>query len=334
MAINETLKFSWGHIIAFVVLIFISYVSFMGITYLTDGDFLYAGVGVLIINLLLIIFFILPQILKGTDEKFSRKIVFERILFFCAPVVFVVAMMPYAHFWNVFEKRSQIETTFSESIKTSKGMFESYETYADARIKNYDKKLAREKLQPVARDNKVEALKLQLVDKNYTSLKNSAFEWIDNASGATVWNVFMIGNVKKNENALDVWNSSLTVFSNKKMADEDSEVVAFSSTDKSVNVAKDNLSSLRGVYTLKSGPTVIALLIGLLLYFLLLFPYIIQSRNTKSTYRLIDSEDSSYTPRKQKKVRKKNVERQDYMTINVNDEDASSNSDDYDSFTM
>ena len=28
MAINETLKFSWGHIIAFVALIFISYFSF------------------------------------------------------------------------------------------------------------------------------------------------------------------------------------------------------------------------------------------------------------------------------------------------------------------
>ena len=63
MAINETLKFSWGHIIAFVVLIFISYVSFMGITYLTDGDFLFAGLGVVIINLVLIIFFIIPQIL-------------------------------------------------------------------------------------------------------------------------------------------------------------------------------------------------------------------------------------------------------------------------------
>ncbi len=335
MAINETLKFSWGHIIAFVALIFISYVSFMGITYLTDGDFLYAGVGVLIINLLLIAFFILPQILKGTDEKFSRKIIFERILFFCAPIVFVGVMMPYAHFWNVFEKRSQIETTFSESIKTTKGMFESYETYANARIKDYDMKLAREKAQPVTRGNKVEALTLQLIDKNYTSLKNSAFEWIDNASGATVWNVFMIGNIKKIENALDQWNSSLSEFSNKKMSDENSEVVAFSSTDKSVNLAKENLSGLRSVYTEKSGPTIIALSIGILLYILLLFPYIIQSRNTKSTYRLIGSEDGSYTPKKHRKVPKKNVERrEDEISIKIDDEDTSSSSGDYDSFTM
>lgn len=88
MAINETLKFSWGHIIAFVALIIISYLSFMGITYLTNGNFLYAGIGVLIIDVLIILFFIIPQILKGTDEKFRRKIIFERILFFSAPIVF------------------------------------------------------------------------------------------------------------------------------------------------------------------------------------------------------------------------------------------------------
>ena len=36
---NEQLKFSWGHIIAFLALIIISYISFVGVTYMTDGDF-------------------------------------------------------------------------------------------------------------------------------------------------------------------------------------------------------------------------------------------------------------------------------------------------------
>jgi len=59
MAINETLKFSWGHIIAFLAMIFISYVSFMGLTYWTDGDFFIAGIGVAIIDILLLVFFLL-----------------------------------------------------------------------------------------------------------------------------------------------------------------------------------------------------------------------------------------------------------------------------------
>lgn len=308
MAINETLKFSWGHIIAFVALIFISYVSFMGITYLTDGDFLYAGLGVLIINLILIVFFIIPQILKGTDEKFSRKIVFERILFFAAPIFFIAAMVPYAHFWTVFENRNEIETTFSESIKTTKGMFDSYEVYANNRIKEYDKKLAQDKTNAVHRSNEVEALRLQIIADNYNALKESAIKWIDNASGATVWNVFMIGNIKKIEGAIEHWNSSLNNFSSKIMSDEPSGVEPFSASDPSVTIAMGNLNNLRSVYTTMEAPTMLSIGIGLLLYILLLFPYIIQSRNTKSTYRLIGSEGD--------------------------EDDSSSNEGDYDSFTM
>lgn len=334
MAINETLKFSWGHIIAFIALIFISYVSFMGITYLTDGDFLSAGIGVLIINLVLIIFFIIPQILKGADEKFSRKIIFERILFFAAPVFFLVVMVPYAHFWTVFENRAEVESTFSESIKTTKGMFDSYEVYANNRIKEYDKKLARNKTASVHRSNEVEALRLQLIADNYDELKKSAIDWVDNASGATVWNVFMIGNIKKIEAAIENWNKSLNKFSSKTMTDEPDGVEAFSSSDPSVTTAKSNLNNLRSVYTTMGTPTLLAIGVGLLLYLLLLFPYIIQSRNTKSTFRLIGSEGDYNIPRRKKSRKNKTIERPDDDMTFIIEEDTSSNEGDYGSFTM
>lgn len=334
MAINETLKFSWGHILAFIALIFISYVSFMGITYLTDGDFLYAGLGVLIINLVLIVFFIIPQILKGTDEKFSRKIIFERILFFSVPVFFIAAMVPYAHFWTVFDHRTQVETTFSESIKTTKGMFESYEAYANNRIKEYDKKLAQNKTEAVHRSNEVEALRLQLIADNYDALKESAIEWVDNASGATVWNVFMIGNIKKIEDAIESWNKSLSDFSGKIMLDEPDGVEPFSSSDPSVTIAKKNLNNLCSVYTTMGGPTMIAIGVGILLYILLLFPYIIQSRNTKSTFRLIGSEGDLYKPQRKKSKKTSKIDRpDDDMTFSM-EEDSSSNDGDYGSFAM
>ena len=317
MAINETLKFSWGHIIAFIALIFISYVSFMGITYLSDGNFLYAGLGVLMIDLILIVFFIVPQILKGTDEKFSKKIVFERFLIFSAPLFFMVAMVPYAHFWTVFEKRTIVESTFSESIRNTKGMFDAYEVYADNRIKEYDKKLARDRIGTVHRMNEVEALNLQILDENYNALKESAIEWIDNATEATVWNVFTIGNIRKIERAVENWNNSLNAFSSKIMADEPEGVMPFSDTDPSVTTAMENLKSLCSVYTMMGSPTALAIITAMFLYLLLLFPYIIQSRNTKSTYRLIGSEKRP----------------KEGMAFTL-DNNSSSNGGDYDSFTM
>ena len=317
MAINETLKFSWGHIFAFVALIFISYVSFMGLTYLSDGNFLYAGVGVVIIDLLLMIFFILPQILKGTDERFKRLIVFERILFFGAPIIFVVTMIPYAHFWKVYKNRDNIENTFSESIKKTKGMFLSYEEYANSRINDYDKKLATSRTESIHRANEVEALRLQLLDKNYTTLKNSTYKWIDNASNATVWNVFMIGNIKTIEQAIDGWNESLSNFSNKIISDEPEWVNPFSSDDSSITNAKSDLANLNNIYNTMDKPTLLAIGIGVLLYLLLIIPYIIQRRNTKSTFRLIGTEKNTFD-----------------KEVFIIDDETSSNSEDYGSFTL
>ena len=121
MAINDKLRFSWGHIMAFVAMIFISYVSFMGLTYLTDGNFLYAGLGVFIIILILSFFFIGVQMLKATDTKFRTRIKWERLFFVLTFAAFLLVMVPYSHFWIVFDKRQQVEETFSNSVQTTKG---------------------------------------------------------------------------------------------------------------------------------------------------------------------------------------------------------------------
>ena len=333
MAINETLKFSWGHIIAFVAIIFISYVSFMGISYLTDGNFLFAGLGVVGIDVLIVVFFIGAQLMKGTDEKFKRKIVFERILLFAAPFVFCAVMIPYAHFWTVFDRREKIENTFSSSLKETKGMFDSYKSYADARIKEYDAKLAKDKVDQISRENKVKALKLQLVSDNFVNLKNAANEWIDRASNATVWNVFMLGNIHKINDALENWNRALTSMSQKKMSDEGQGGIPFTSEDQSVVQAKSDLSNLNNYYSGIQGPTWIAIVTGLFLMLLLLFPYVIQSRNTKSTYRLFGTEDTNnrLTEKKAKNRIKKEHHEDSSFEISSSDTNCTG---DYDSFSM
>ena len=351
MAINKTLKFSWGHIIAFVALIFISYVSFMGITYLTDGNFFYAGIGVFIINIMLIVLFIVPQMLKGADNKFRKKIVFERILIFTAPLFFAVAMVPYSHFWTVFDNRSTVQTTFSESVKTVKGMFESYEIYTENRIKDFREKLGTDEMGVVncdidknisviqrqselTRSNKVEALRLQISADNYLNLKKTAFDWIDNATEATVWNVFMIGNISKIEEAVDNWNISLNSFSSKIMTDESENVVPFSSSDPSVVTAKKNLNKLSSVYTRMKFPTYIAICSGLLMYIFLLFPYVIQSRNTKSTFRLFGLEKNSSSMWYNENKKSNSLDGgDDGLGFDINDR-SSARKDDYGSFTM
>ena len=330
MAINETLKFSWGHIVAFVAMIFISYVSFMGMIYLTDGDFLFAGLGIVVINLAIILFFILPQILKGTERKFKRRVIWERVLVFAAPIAFIVIMNPYAHFWSVLENRRQVEELFSQSVKTSKGMFVAYEEYANNRLAAYEQKLAHDKVRPVYRSNATEALRLQILGDNYVALKESAIEWIGRASEATVWNAFMLGNIKTIEDALESWNHSLSAFSSKIMADEPAGVEPFSSSDPSVILANDTLKELREVYTARGGTNMLGIGVGIVLYWLLMFPYFLQRRNTKSTVRLVGSEEHPVLWSKKNKE-----EREEDSNGSFRMDDApSSRESDYESFTM
>lgn len=286
MAINVKLKFSWGHIIAFLAMIFVSYVSFMGLTYITGGSFVFAGIGVFVINLLLFVFFIVPQFLKGTDVRFNRKIRWERALIYLSVPMFLVSMAPFVHFWAVYQNKTEIEEGFDTAVSKIEELFYSYESYAEARIASYDAVLDSLAIEPISRQNRLEALRLQIVDGNFEALQEGALEWINMAKGVTVWNVFMIGNVDMVSEAIDSWHAGLAAFSEKKLQYEKENVEPFSSENEGVLAAKDQLAALRNQFTTPSFPSWIAYPLIILLYFMMLFPYIIQRRNTKSLYTL------------------------------------------------
>lgn len=299
MAINETLKFSWGHIFAFVAMIVGSYMTFMGITYFTDGNFLIAGIGVGVLNLMIIALFIVPQMLKATERKFAKIIKRERTIVIVAPIIYVVLMLPLAHFWTMFSERDEIETTFTDAIQMTKTIFVDYEEYANERVEKYKstldslqtvqknskkKKVRKNALSDMTKYNKVEALELQILGDNFNNLKVSALDWVSQASGTTVWNVFMIGNIKTIEKAVENWVLTLEDMSSKVMADEPAGVVAYTSAEMVVTEINDAFKSIRNIYKTTQFPSVIAIVLIAVLYLMLMFPYLIQARNTKTTY--------------------------------------------------
>ena len=98
---NEQLKFSWGHIIAFLALIVLSYITFVGVTYMTDGDFTTASIAMVVVDIVLFVFFIGAQIMKATTKKFAKRIWVERVFIFGSPIVFLLCMLPFYHFGTV-----------------------------------------------------------------------------------------------------------------------------------------------------------------------------------------------------------------------------------------
>lgn len=308
---NETLKFSWGHIIAFLALNAVSYISFVGFTYLTNGNFSYALIGMFLTDMIYLGVFIGAQLLKASGRKMRRKIIWERILVFGSPIIFIAGMISMSHFWTVKSREETIVENFKESINNSKKIFEDYDNYSDLRIENYYKMLVLFISNPVQynskfkeaglessmanlqRGNMVETLRLQLRSENYDTLRNSALKWIDNANqGARVWNVFIIGNTRQIKEAINNWENQLKSFSAKNMSNEHllGDIPPFSS-----NGARDaiaGLDSMTESFTTQGPPTWEAIVFGIIIYIMLLFPYLLQDRHTKSPYINIISKRS------------------------------------------
>lgn len=300
---NEKLQFSWGHIIAFLALIAVSYVSFVGFTYLTNGNFTFALIGMGITDIVYILFFIGAQQTKASGVKMKRKIIWERIFIFGSPVIFIAGMISMSHFWTVRSQNDKIVETFKNSIKSSRQLFSDYEEYSNQRINSYQNILTQiivnkssnpqafkkagfdEFKATVQRDNMVETLRLQLLSQNYDSLKTVANKWINDATqGASTWNVFLLGNTREIKDALGNWENQLKSFSAKEMSNESMirDIDHFQSNG--VKNAISGIDSLTSAFTTQKFPTSAAIVFGLIIYVILLFPYFIQERHSKSPY--------------------------------------------------
>lgn len=301
---NEKLQFSWGHIIAFLALIAVSYISFVGFTYLTNGNFTFALIGMGITDIVLIIFFIGAQQMKASGVKMSRKIIWERIFIFGSPVVFIAGMISMSHFWTVRSQNDEIVETFNNSINSSKQLFTDYEEYSNQRIETYQNNLTQiivnkssnpqafknagfeDSKASIQRDNMVETLRLQLLSQNYDSLKTVASKWIDDAAqGASTWNVFLLGNTQEIKAALGNWENQLKSSSAKEMSNESITGTVDHFQSNGAKNAIVGIDSLTSSFTNQKFPTLGAIIYGLIIYFMLLFPYFLQDRHTKNVYR-------------------------------------------------
>ena len=210
-------------------------------------------------------------------------------------------MIPYNHYWNVYSERSHIEEMFSTSIEKSKTMFTDYNSYANNRINNYSQHLKtimdNKSTNPIQYknagfsgdsdalqiENYIHTLQLQLLSQNTDSLQTLALKWIESANqGASVWNAFLIGNIDKISDAIKSWNSTLIQVSEFKMSNEPDNIQPFSSEQNSYNQAIQGLQDLKNIYRNTQGVAFNTIWSGILLFFMLLFPYFLQKRNTRA----------------------------------------------------
>lgn len=281
---NKKLKFSWGHIVSFLTTIAIAYCTYIGCVYLLSGHFILSGVITFVCIAVLILWFLTVQQLKGTDEKFSKRIKFERAFVFLSPLVFLLMMIPFYHAWTVQHRQSQVVSLFQSSIQNATGMFSEYEKYSQDRINAYNVDLNhRGDMSMLNKVNKQETLNLILKSSNYNKLKQESSDWVSKATQGkiTTWNVFLLGNITEIKKAVENWHKDLQGFSNGQLSDEPAHGIFDEQTVYTYN-SQIIFQELSGCYQNVKGFNPIVLILMPLAYLLLLFPYLIQERNSKT----------------------------------------------------
>lgn len=295
---NETLKFSWGHIVAFMALIAVCYVSFVGYTYLSAGNFFFSIAATVLTAIVYSLIFFSVQIFKASGNKIEKKIIWERVVIFVSPFLFAGCMVGIAHFWTVKTQDREIVESFKNSINNSKQMFSDYENYSHQRIKNYNSDLSKiislkhanpalysqagfingdEKAQQAYM---VRTLELQLLSENYTNLKDAATKWIDESNqGASTWNVFLIGNTREIKKAVEKWQEQLQEMAAPRLTNEGLITQVEQFTSGGAGSAVSGLDFMSDTYKKWKYPVWEVFFFGAILYFLLLVPYLMQQRH-------------------------------------------------------
>ncbi len=167
---NQKLKFSWGHIFAFVALLFIAYMTFLSVTYYTLGDYILAGAVTFIVVAILFVIFIYLQRLKACDSKFNKNIKRERVVLGLSFILFIVLMLPFLRGWSVIKDNDKIIQNFKSAINESKNIFVSYERYSELRINKYKQRL--ESIATSVKSNKQKSNKRPTYDSSDPISKN------------------------------------------------------------------------------------------------------------------------------------------------------------------
>lgn len=300
---GDRLTFSFGHIIAFVSLMFIGYVTFMSAIYFTGADF---GIALICVLLEMLVFggmLMLIQKMKTVQNKFKRNIWIERLLLLVFVVMSYVAYWGFAKFWSVQAQEELVSSRFVAATEVADTLFNRYDEYCNIRQTCYSKNMQSMYLGIPDRGLIVEindtALAIKLRPESYYVLRKEANKWILRSSqGVSVWNVFMLGNARKLRSALLAWHASLQKLAGGTLKDE-TYTLNFDEEAACYKIINTRIDQLEEVFHAEDLSPIS--FIAIPLFLLLLLPYFIQIRYYRSTYTLL-GRDKSWKERKERQT--------------------------------
>lgn len=280
---HEKLKFSFGHILAFLALIFIGYITFTGVTYYTQGSYFIGGIVAVVIIVVLLILLFRLQLLKSVNAHFEEKVVHERATFTLLTAACLASFIPFSHFWSVKSHEDSIVASYKNSFNTSRQLFLNYDSYCEKRIATYDSILHHSTHSQVINDVLLKGLKMQLQPQKFLDLEEDFRSWLGRSEkGASIWNVFLVGNVNKLCESMAAWDTTMHQQSSIRIQGEPIATSAPFTRKQQIETSIFQLQDSIPYYTAFHFPTGESWISGVMAFAMLYLPWGIQRRSPKS----------------------------------------------------
>lgn len=288
-------KFNFATVFSIMVLLVFSYITFLGLLYWKDGDFLLP-----ILLTLALIALVLGCVYVMCLSKATR---WQRIgtigqVFFgiIVLVTLLAAALPFTNFLSVVQNKDDISTKVSSACNAAVKLDEAYEIYAKERLQSYKDNLLLiskgKNINPSryqeciggASGNTDEekigelekSLRNKLLPESTKAIIVERHEWLQSAQEPSVWNPLTPSNIRKVDEQVNGWLDNYKKLSSVSYQGEEDvkefDYEGFSS----------QLSSLTDSYTKFHSPTFLSVIISLICFFIMMLPYIMTRGNLAS----------------------------------------------------
>jgi hypothetical protein len=293
---SNKFKFSYADIIGFVAIIGFGITCLLSMFYKTMGDSRASLVWTGAIAFTMLIITIALKLLKSAHSKFRLcallQILF--ILFFAGAAYFFLPT--FAHFFNVQKHKTLITESTKTNFDSIEKMFVDYKTYADQRIAAYSRNLQTAIAGKAANNSNylqwgfqpdngasdaqqknamTEMLTTDLLMSGFEETRKQAYDWLnDKRRNITTWRpITMINIINLVDTQANKWKTALTSYSIKaKPKNENAQPFSYDLS----------FSNVRELCINVSKPSGTAIVIALVAYSLMLFPWLVAEKDNKN----------------------------------------------------
>lgn len=288
-------RFSWADLLALLAIIAFGCFCFLSFNFLYLGE---TGPSIgwasVIAVLLGGIAFVL-RLLKRTSRYFRTCFILELILLFLFVVAAFIAVFPFSHYFAVSDQKEEIQAKITSEILQAEKMFSGYEAYSNNRGNNYEGDLesavSGKWVSPRVYydeygfvngiadgeqiDNKMFTLHTILFPSNFSEMRQVDSLWLVKARNTidnwkSIGIVEVVNDVKK---TTEKWLDSLKQFSVYRAEGEIADNFDYPLTF-------DNVTAK---FTTLGEPTTISISVAIALFLIMLLPYFISKRSTKTS---------------------------------------------------